>query len=389
MRSDEPIYLDHNATTPIRPEVIDAMAECARHCHANPASQHSPGRAARRRLEAAREEIAELLGADPVSCPPDRVILTSGGTEANNLALLGFCPLDDTEPGAVCFSAIEHASVIEPAERLLDGGWRVNTLPVDGSGVVRVAALESLVSPQTRLVSVTLGNHETGALQPVDRLAPVCHAAGVPIHTDAVQVAGKRPIEFRRLGVDAMTVAAHKFGGPIGIGALLISGKCERPPRPILHGGHQQQGLRPGTEAVAPAVGMATALRLWRDESEQLARRLTALRDRFESRLLAALPGAIVHAAAADRLPQTSNVAFPGVDGQQMFVALDAAGVACSIGAACGSGAAIVSPTLRSMGLPEPIVRSSLRFSLGWTTTEAEVDEAVQRIAACVERVSG
>jgi cysteine desulfurase len=373
------IYLDHNATTPTRPEVAEAMARCYAEGYANPASQHRPGQRARRVLEDAREAIAQILGAELSGSPPDRLVFTSSGTEANTLAVLGMARAGGHgEPGQVIVSAIEHASVIEPAEHLMERGWRLDLLGVTGDGVVRADRLPGLIAPEARLVSVMLGNHETGVLQPVSELAPICRDLRVPLHTDAVQVAGKLPIEFRRLGVSAMTVAAHKFQGPVGIGALIL--RHGVPVEPILFGGHQQEGLRPGTEPVALAVGMGTALELWHQEHEAHARRLTALRERFETGLKAGFPALVVHGAGTERLPHTSSIAFPGLDAQVLLVALDTAGVACSVGSACSSGSTELSPTLRAMQLPHEIVASSLRFSLGATTTEAEIDEAVRRI---------
>jgi cysteine desulfurase len=458
----ETIYLDHNATTPTRPEVVEAMAECGFAAYANPASQHRPGQRARRALEEARETIAEILDADLAPPRRDRLIFTSGGTEANNLAVLGIAwasrisplPLGEgpgvrgsevsprslgegpgVRAGRIVISAAEHQSVIEPAEHLLEHGWRLDTLGLTPEGVVRVDQLPPLLEgwggsctatpdspgaagvqlpPQRRpqLVSVQLGNHETGVLQPVAELAAICNRAGVPLHTDAVQVVGKRPVSFRRLDVAAMSISAHKFQGPPGIGALLIRDGV--PLMPLMFGGHQQEGLRPGTEPVALAIGMATALELWRKEQDECARRLTALRDRFEQSLRAALPNIVVHGAAEPlgrqlhcrpgdgsatavptsappdgRLPQTSNIAFPGHDGEMLRMALDLAGVACSVGSACSSGSTELSPTLRAMGLSNDLVKSSLRFSFGATTTEAEVDEAVRRIAHVCRELAG
>ena len=409
------IYLDHNSTTPTRPEVVEAMARCYADGHANPASQHQPGQRARRVLENARQRVAEILGADLNCLKPDRLVFTSGGTEANNLAMLGMaqaaCPPGEEgqagrpHHGQVIVSSIEHACVLEAAEHLMESGWRLDTLPVDQHGVVQTDALARFLASMPgpsfegqggdagtaqacsglrltpgpsqikRLASVMLANHETGAVQPIERLANICAAAGVPLLTDAVAAAGKLPINFRGLGVSALSVAAHKFQGPAGIGALVLRNDVAL--APIFFGGHQQEGLRPGTESVALAVGMQTALELWHEEQEGHSRRLSALRDRFESGLKAGRPGVIVHSAAAARLPQTSNIAFPGLEGQILLLALDMAGIACSVGSACASGSTELSPTLRAMGLPNDIVASSLRFSLGATTTEAQVDEAV------------
>ena len=385
------IYLDHNATTPIRPEVVEAMARCYREGYANPASQHRAGQRARQVLEEAREAIAEALGADLAGSPPDRLIFTSGGTEANTLAVIGIAQggsrKEPGQLGQLIVSAIEHASVIEPAEHLMDEGWRLDTLGVTADGVVRVERLPELLTPQARLVSVMLGNHETGVLQPVSKLVPICREAGVPLHTDAVQVAGKLPIAFGRLGVSAMTVTAHKFQGPLGIGALIVRDGVSI--EPILFGGHQQEGLRPGTESVALAVGMRTALELWQKAHEAHARRLTALRERFESGLKAGVVDLVVNGSAGDRLPHTSSIAFPGLDAQVLMLALDTVGVACSVGSACSSGSTELSPTLLAMGLSDDIVAGSLRFSLGATTTEAEIDEAIRRILRVVRDLRG
>jgi cysteine desulfurase len=378
------IYLDHNATTPTRPEVVEAMARCYAEGYANPTSQHRPGQQARRILEDARGRIAAIVGAD-VTCPQaDRLIFTAGGTEANNIAILGISQAKGMTPARIIISAIEHQSIIEPAERLLDQGWRVDTLGVTNDGVVRAADLAPLLSEQTRLVSVIWGNHETGVMQPIAELARICIDAGVFFHTDAAQAIGKIPVDFRASGAAAMSIAAHKFQGPLGIGALIL--RHDVPVAPLQFGGHQQYGIRPGTESVALAVGMLTALELWQKEQQSHCNRMESLRDRLERGLKAAVPGIMVHGEAVDRLPQTSNIAFPGLDAQILLVALDMVGVACSVGSACSSGSSELSPTLRAMGLSKDIVASSLRFSLGSTTTEAEIDEAVGRIAnVCLE----
>jgi cysteine desulfurase len=416
------IYLDHNSTTPTRPEVIEAMTRCYAEVRGNPASQHRFGQEARRILEDSRDKVADILGADLSPPLRDRLIFTSGGTEANNLAILGIAAsargsrgteevVDKTPsirrdsfrqpppspsvvlgggpPGQIIISACEHQSVIEPAEHLLEQGWRLDTLGLTPDGVVRVEQLPPLLAVElsgaSRLVSVMLGNHETGVLQPVAELAAICNRAGVPLHTDAVQVAGKLPVHFRSLDVAAMTIAAHKFQGPLGIGALMV--RQNVPLSPLLFGGHQQAGLRPGTESVALAVGMATALELWQAEQAEHARKLRAMRDRFEQGLKVGIPNIIIHGATAERLPQTSSVAFPGIDGQVLLMALDLAGVACSVGAACSSGSTELSPTLRAMDISSDLVASSLRFSFGATTTEQEIDEALRRIVQVCQTI--
>ena len=362
------------------------MAECHARGYANPASQHKPGQVARKRLEDVREKIARILGADLCGVNPDRLVLTSGGTEANCLALLGISQArSNGELAHVIISAMEHPSISGSAEHLLEQGWRIDTLGLTPDGVIRSERLAGLFRPDTKLVSVILANHETGVLQPVEELAKTCRQASVPIHTDAVQMAGKLPIDFHSLGVDALTIAAHKFQGPLGIGGLLLRPGVSI--RPIQFGGPQQSGLRPGTESVALAVGMLTALELRQEEHEEYASRLTALRDRFETRLRAGFPDLLVHGSGVQRLPNTANLAFPGLDGQVLLMALDLSGVACSVGSACSSGSTELSPTLLAMNLPKKVVSSSLRFSLGATTTESEVDEAVSRILNVVDEL--
>lgn len=387
-RMDQPIYLDHNATTPLAPEVAEAMRECYLTPALNPASQHAFGRQARRTLEAARERIGELLGARIATSDADQVVFTSGGTEANNLALFGLKGAGETHssrpvspaPHAIV-SAIEHPSVSTVEDEMERRGWQIDRLGVDTQGEVRVDQLENLLRPQTRFVAVVLGQNETGVLQPVAEIAAVCARHGVPCHSDAAQVVGKLPVDFGGLGVTTLSAAAHKFHGPLGIGVLLIRHGTEL--RPQLFGGFQQGGLRPGTESVALAVGMCRALELWHSEREARAARLRQLRDRFEAAVVEAWPNAIIIGRAAPRLPHTSNIAFVGLDRQALFMALDQAGVACSTGSACASGSSEPSPALLAMGLNRAVVGSALRFSLGATTSGQEVDEASRRISRC------
>ena len=376
-----PIYLDHNSTTPTLSEVLTAMAECQQSVYANPESQHQLGRRARKVLEEAREGIARLLGAEMGGRKPDRLIFTSGGTEANNLALFG---LAGAAPGTIVVSAIEHPSVARPAEALARRGWRVKRIGASAAGVVSVEQFTALLAECTasndrpRLVSIMLANNETGIVQPVEQFAELARAAGVPLHTDAAQAAGKLPVDFRRLGVAALSCAAHKFHGPRGIGALLLRGEVTLEPQ--LWGGFHQEGLRPGTECVALAVGMHVALASFQREQAARIERITRLRDRFEAAIRRGWPNVVVNGQPAERLPNTSNLSFPGFDRQALLMALDMAGIACSTGSACASGSREPSPTLLAMGLPDALVQSSLRFSLGTTTTEAEIDDAVGRI---------
>ena len=378
----EPIYLDNNATTPLLPEVLDAMREAYAQGYANPASQHAAGRRARAALEQARDAIGALLGADLSSFQADRVIFTSGGTESNNLALRG---LAGRPPGRILISAIEHPSVSDTADFLATQGFTVARLPVNRQGVIELSAVEQALDPAakregevTRLLSAMLGNNETGVLQPIAEIAALCATAGVLIHTDAVQVVGKLPVDFRTLGINALSCAAHKFHGPRGIGVLLVRYGVDLEPQ--LFGGFQQAGLRPGTEPVVLAIGMQRALQLWHRERTERAAQLAALRDRLASQLRAGWPELVIHGESTSRLPQTLSVSFPGLDRQRLLMALDLAGVACSTGSACASGSSASSPVLLAMGLETSLVDSSLRFSLGCQNGAAEVDQAARRI---------
>lgn len=382
------IYLDHNATTPIAAEAVAAMVDCYARHGANPESQHALGRAARHTLEDAREGVAALLGVDLASRTPDQLIFTSGGTEANHLALFGAWESDDPHAAqrSLVVSAIEHPSVLVAAEELARRGARLRLAPVDAQGVIDVAALIDSVVPGTRLVSVMLANNETGVLQPIGRIAEACAARGAALHTDAAQVVGKLPVDFHGLGASLLSCAAHKFHGPPGIGALAIRHDVKLQPQ--MWGGFQQSGLRPGTESVALAVGMRRALEVCLAEMDSRAERMRRLRDRFESRLSRGYPALVVQGASVARLPHASNVAFVGLDRQALFMALDVAGIAASTGSACASGSSEPSPVLVAMGRPKAEIDSALRFSLGAGTTEAEIDDAVGRILMVCARMT-
>ncbi|PHS13780.1 MAG: cysteine desulfurase, partial [Blastopirellula sp.] len=338
-----PIYLDNNSTTPIAPEVAAVMTECYAAQYVNPASQHQRGQQSRRKLETARETIAEILGAEVTSFQSDTVVFTSGGTEANNLAMFGLISPNNTS-GNIVISSIEHPSIIATADVMKQRGYEIRTAKVDQQGTVDVSHCLSLIDEQTQLVSIMLGNNETGALQPVAEIAKVCRERNVLCHTDAAQVVGKLPVNFRELDVAAMTVTPHKLYGPRGIGTLLLRHGVELQPQ--IHGGFQQLGARPGTESVELAVGFAATLELWQRESETRPAKLQHLRDLFEHKLLEKLPWIVINSSQAARLPHTSNIAFPGVDRQALIIALDMAGVYCSTGSACASGSSELSPVL-------------------------------------------
>jgi cysteine desulfurase len=368
------------------------MVRAWRDCGANPASQHAPGRQARRMIEEAREGILALLGATTTGMDADQLIFTSGGSEANNLALLGL-PLAGTKPGPgespprVVISAIEHPSIVGAAAELARRGWHVDTLPVDSSGVVRGGGALPDAAVGT-VCSVMLANNETGAVQRVAEIARGCRERQIAIHTDAVQAVGKIPISFAELGVDALTVAPHKFHGPIGIGALVLRHGAKLQPQ--LFGGFQQGGVRPGTENVALAVGFHKALKLAVAELPERADRMRSLRDALERSLREAFPSArdmVIIGEDAPRLPNTSNVSFLRLNRQALVMALDMAGVACSTGSACASGSSEPSPTLVAMGLPKDVIEGSIRLSLGAFTGGEEVAEAGRRIINTVKHL--
>jgi cysteine desulfurase len=378
-----PIYLDHNATTPMAPEVLEAMRP---HFLAggNAESRHAFGRSARRAWETARESVARILGADP-----SEVIFTSGGTESNNLAVFGLAGAE-TSPGHVVTSPIEHPAIVEPVARLEASGFAVERVGVDAEGLVDASAMAATFRDDTRFAALMLANNETGAIQPVVELSAMAAERGIRVHTDAVQAVGRIPVDFHALGVSTLAASAHKFHGPVGVGVLLVRSGLRLGSR--LFGGGQQQGRRPGTVAVALAVGFAAALERWHAESSARVGRWTALRDRLEAGLIAALGSDRVTRNGPTRedrrLPQTLNVGFPGLDGDALLMQLDLASIAASLGSACASGSTRPSPTLMAMRVPDDRLRSSVRFSLGATTTEAEVDEAVRRIAEVVDRIA-
>ena len=282
----------------------------------------------------------------------------------------------------VIISAIEHSSVLESAEFLMECGWRLDALSVDSNGVVRVDQLPRRISTRTALVSITAANHETGVVQPIGELAAICREAGVPIHTDAAQAVGKIPLSFRQLGVDALSLTAQKFRGPTGVGALIVRGDC--PIRPILFGGKQQQGLRPGTEPLAFAAGLVTALELRIADLDRWTTKVQMLRDRFEQLLTAKLPDIVVHGRAASRIANTSNIAFPGCDASDLVHRLGASGIDCSTGSACESESDEPSPTLRAMQIDAALARASVRFSFGDELNESSIDEAAGRVVDIV-----
>lgn len=369
------IYLDNNASAPVVPEVWAAMQPFLGGARpGNPASSHGFGRRARQALEDARERVASLLDAQP-----DEVLFTSGATEANNLAIFG---LVTPALGTIVTSSIEHPCVLEPVRQLAARGYAHLPLPVTAVGSVDLARAD--FPAETRLVSVMLANHETGAVQPIEALVQRLDGRA-PFHCDAAAATGKLPISFRNLAVAALTVSSHKFHGPQGIGVLVVERQANL--RPQLWGGHQQQGRRPGTEPVALAVGLAAALEWCERHREQHHAKILALRGRFLDYLHRHAAPLVVNGPLDNGIPHTMNISFPGCPADVLLMKLDLAGVACSTGSACSSGSLLPSPVLQAMGLATDRLHSAMRFSLSSLLEEKDMDEACKHISKSVNEL--
>jgi cysteine desulfurase len=371
----EPVYLDHAATTPLRAEVREAMRVVQTERWANPSSVHRFGREARAALEEARARFAAVIGASPAE-----VVFTRGGTEADNLAVLGLAGRGE---GRIACSAIEHSAVLRAAEAA-SGGSPV-LLPVGEDGVIAVEAVEEALGAAPAAVAVLWASNEVGAVQPVAEVAERCAARGVPFHTDAVQALGRLPVRLDRVPAATATFSAHKLGGPRGTGALFVRRGTAL--APVLHGGGQERGLRPGTEDVAGAVGLAVAAELAEAERETAATRLRGLRDLLEAGLRERIPDLVVNAGGAERLPHILNLSLPGADPELLLTGLDLEGIAASSGSACGSGAFRPSHVLLAMGLAPEVAGPSLRFSFGRESTERDVERVLAVLPGLVERL--
>jgi len=369
------IYADYNATTPLDPEVRAAMNEALDVTFGNPSSIHSAGQAARRLVDRARVQVAGLIGA-----AADEIVFTSGGTESDNLAVLGVA--EAATGHGIVTSAVEHKAVLDPCKYLQAKGHAVTFLPVDRDGRVDIAALEAAVKTDVALVSLMLANNDTGAIQPVAEAARAAQAAGVLVHTDAVQAAGKLPIDVKELGVSLLSFSSHKIHGPKGAGALFVRRGVRL--TPLVHGGRQERTLRPGTENVPAIVGFGKACELARARLDADARRVAELRDHFEKQILARVPGTRVN-GGNQRLPNTTNIAFPRLDGEAITINLDMLGMAVSTGAACSSADKTPSHVLVAMGQSAAEARSSVRFSFGRDTTDEEVDRASNLVVQAVK----
>jgi cysteine desulfurase len=378
-----PVYLDHAATTPVRPEVLEVMLPYLTHqSFGNPSSAHRFGRAARAGIEQARRQVAEALGAEP-----SQVVFTSGGTEADNLGIVGAALAARDRGRAMCaaVSAIEHKAVLAAAHAVCHLGGREVVLPVDPDGQLDIDALDAALADRPAVVSVMWVNNETGVIQPVEAIAARCQEAGVIFHTDAVQAMGKVPLSVSRLACTLLTISGHKIGAPKGIGALIV--RDRKAVEAIIHGGGQQFGIRPGTENVAGAVALGRAAQLAVSEQVALGERLAGLRDELGARLKAAVPDLVINAETSARAPHLLSVAVEGADSEALLMHLDLAGIAASSGSACSTGAVEPSHVLVAMGIRRELALGAIRFSLGRESTRDDIDRAVEVVPGVVAKV--
>jgi cysteine desulfurase len=374
------IYFDHNATTPITAEVLAAMLPYLTEEYGNASSIHAYGQNAREAVEQARSSVAALLGARAAD-----IMFTSGGTESNNLASLGAVAAAPGTAKHIITSAIEHVAVLDSCRALAKSGIDLTVLPVDREGLVNPEDVRNAIRPKTVLITLMLANNEIGTIEPIEEIGKIAAEKGIVFHTDAVQAAGKVPIDVEKLGVDLFSISAHKFNGPKGVGALYI--RKGTPLAPLLYGGHSERDRRPGTEDVAAIAGMGKAAELARMGMREETERICRLRDRLERGLLNRVLQSWVNGARAPRVPNTSNLTFPFIEGEAMVIALDLKGIACSTGAACSSGAVEPSHVLMALGLAPEDARATLRLSLGHQTTEEEIDFALETIPPVIERL--
>ena len=375
------IYLDHNATTPLHPAVVDRMTEALREDFGNPSSVHHFGQRAKAVVDEARSAVAVLIGADP-----PEIVFTSGGTEGDNIAIRGVAEaLEATGRRHLIASAIEHEAVLNTLKALAKRGWKTTLLPVDESGIVSPESLRAALTDDTALVSVMHANNEIGTIQPIAELARLAHERGALFHTDAVQSAAKIPVDVKALGVDLLSVSAHKFYGPKGVGAIWIRrGLRLLPPTT---GGKQERSRRAGTENVPGIVGMGVAAQAALRKMQEEATRTAALRDRLEEGIVKAVPGTVINGTREARVPNTTNISFDRCEAESLLIALDLAGVAVSTGSACSSGTLEPSHVLKAMGFPPHRTQNSIRFSLGAANTDADIDRVIAALPAIVDKL--
>jgi cysteine desulfurase len=377
------IYFDYNATTPIAPDAIEAVVAATRDVFGNASSVHAFGQQAKAVIDAARSSTAALVGGDPLE-----IVFTGGGTESDNFAIRGVAEaLEPTKRRHLITTAIEHEAVLNTFKALARRGWKTTVLAVDQSGVVSPDRLREAITDDTAIVSVMHANNEIGTIQPIAEMAAIAHEHGALLHTDAVQSVGKIPVDVRALGVDLLSLSAHKFNGPKGAGALWI--KRGTRVQAIQTGGKHERNRRAGTENVPAIAGMGAAARLASTKLDAESSRVAQLRDRLEAGILGAVSGTTVNGAVDRRVPNTTNISFDRVEAESLLIALDLEGIAVSTGSACSSGTLEPSHVLRAMGFPPHRTQNSLRFSLGMYSTEEEVDRVVDVLPRLVEKLRG
>ena len=375
------VYFDYNATTPLAPEVRLAVERALEGVYGNASSVHHFGQQAKASLDEARSAVARLVNADP-----SEIVFTSGGTESDNFALRGAADaLEGTGRRHLIASAIEHEAILNTLKALARRGWRITLIPVDSSGIVQPDRLREVITDDTAVVSVMHANNEIGTIQPVAELAAIAHAQGALMHTDAVQSAGKVPADVRALGVDLLSLSAHKFNGPKGAGVLWIKRGTRM--QPAMTGGKHERNRRAGTENVPAIVGLGVAARLAAAKLGTEGGRVAGLRDRLEEGILRSVPGTAVNGAPDGRVPNTTNISFDRVEAESLLIALDLEGIAVSTGSACSSGTLEPSHVLRAMGLPQHRTQNSLRFSLGLFSTDQEVDRVIEVLPRLVDKL--
>ena len=375
------VYFDHNATTPVSLAVADTMAAALREEFGNPSSVHHFGQRAKAVIDQARSAVATLIGADA-----PEVVFTSGGTESDNFAIRGTAEaLERTGRRHLIASAIEHEAVLNTLKALAKRGWETTLLPVGETGIVSPNDLQATLRDDTALVSVMHANNEIGTIQPIVELARLAHERGALFHTDAVQSAGKLPIDVKAFGVDLLSISAHKFSGPKGVGAIWIRRGLRI--LPIMTGGKHERNRRAGTENVPGIVGMGVAAEVARAKMADEHARVSALRDRLETGILCAVPDTMVNGARAPRLPNTTNISFDRIEAESLLIALDLDGIAVSTGSACSSGTLEPSHVLKAMGFPPHRSQNSIRFSLGTSNTESDVDRVVAVLPGIIEKL--
>lgn len=375
------VYFDYNATTPPSPEVIERVASATKDLFGNASSVHHFGQQAKAALDEARSAVASLVRADP-----SEVVFTAGGTESDNFAIRGAADaLEASGRRHLVASAIEHEAVLNTLKALAKKGWQTTLVPVDESGVVSPERVREALTPETAFVSVMHANNEIGTLQPIAEIAAVAHEHGALMHTDAVQSAGKVPIDVRAMGVDLLSLSAHKFNGPKGAGVLYIKRGTRM--QPILTGGKHERSRRAGTENTPAIVGLGVAAREAGRKMEAEAVRLAALRDHLEAGILASVPGTAVNGGRSPRVPNTTNISFDRIEAESLLIALDLEGIAVSTGSACSSGTLEPSHVLKAMGFPVRRTQNSLRFSLGLFSTDAEVERVITTLPRLVEKL--